>query len=103
MQSQLVLGNSIAEDIIELLEYFIPSKLREEIKQQYKQDFSYPPQYDQILLETKETLPPQVKVSLINLILNIGFEVAMENFNDKEFVEMLNVFNKNFYTINKTL
>lgn len=103
VKSQLVLGNSIAEDIIELLEYFISSKLREEIKKQYKHDFTYPPQYDQILLETKETLPPQVKVSLINLILNIGFEAAMENCNDKEFVEMLNVFNKNFYTINKTL
>ena len=40
----LVLGNTIAEDIIHLLEHFIDEDLRREIKQQYNKD-QLPPSY----------------------------------------------------------
>lgn len=101
VQSHLVLGNSIAEDIIKLLEDFITPELREEIKKQYKKDFNYPPKYDQILLETKDTLPYQLKVSLINIMLNISFEIALDNLDDGRFNEMLNEYKKNFTLTNE--
>ena len=99
VQSHIVLGNSIAEDIIGLLEGFITPQLREEIKTQYKKDFNFPPKYDQIVCETKETLPYQVKVSIINIMLVSAFETAQE----VDVVDALNEFKKNFTIVNKTL
>lgn len=97
VQSQLVLANSLAEDIINLLEWFITPKLRREIQAQFKKDFNYPPKYDQILFETKETLPDQVKVTLINLMLHISFEAAEESDLD----DALNDFKERFSIVNQ--
>ena len=83
------------------MEGFITPELREEIKKQYKKDFNYPPKYDQILLETKDTLPYQLKVSLINIMLNISFEIALDNLDDGRFNEMLNEYKKNFTLTNE--
>lgn len=99
VQTQLVFGNSLAEDIIDLLERFITPQLREEIKIQYKKDFNFPPQYDQIVCETKETMPGQVKASLINIMLVSSFETAQEVDVD----EILDEFKKGFTIVNKTL
>ena len=89
----------MAADIIELLEGFITPQLREEIKAQYKKDFNFPPKYDQIVCETKDTLPYQVKASLINIMLVSSFETAQEvDVND-----ILNDFKKNFTIVNKAL
>ena len=99
VQSHIVLGNSIAEDLIRLLEGFITPQLREEIKAQYKKDFNFPPKYDQIVCETKETLPYQVKASIINIMLVSAFETAQEVDVD----DALNEFKKNFIIVNKTL
>lgn len=73
VHSQIVLGNSLAEDILRILEFFITPEMREEIKNQYNADFNYPPKYDQIGWETKEVLPETVKPSLINFILDVAF------------------------------
>lgn len=51
----LVLGNTIAEDIIHLLEHFIDEDLRHEIKQQYNKD-QLPPSYSQIGMETTDMM-----------------------------------------------
>ena len=102
VHSQLVIGNSLAEDIIRILESFITPQLREEIKEQFKKDFNYPPSYDQILLETEETLPYQVKVSIINIELDLSFEIAMENLKDGRLNELLNDFKKSFFLTNQT-
>ena len=99
VQSHIVLGNSIAEDIIGLLERFITPQLREEIKAQYKKDFNFPPKYDQIICETKDTLPYQVKVSIINIMLVSAFETAQEVDVD----DALNDFKRKFTIVNKTL
>ena len=99
VQTQLVFGNSLAADIIELLEGFITPQLREEIKAQYKKDFNFPPKYDQIVCETKDTLPYQVKASLINIMLVSSFETAQE----VDVNEILNDFKKNFTIVNKGL
>ncbi len=103
VHSQLVFGNSIAEDVIDILEYFITPELREEIKEQYKKDYNFPPKYDQIMFETKDVLPPQVKVSLINIVLDLGFDIARDNLHDETFNEILNDFKKNFTIVNKGL
>jgi hypothetical protein len=81
------------------LEGFITPQLREEIKAQYKKDFNFPPQYDQIVCETKETLPHQVKASLINIMLVSSFETAQE----VNVEEILDDFKKKFTIVNKGL
>ena len=102
VHTQLVLGNSIAEDIIGLLEQFITPQMREEIKEQYKKDFNYPPKYDEIILETSEIMPNQVKASMINLMLNASFEFALANIDDGRFNEILNAYKKEFFLTKQT-
>lgn len=98
IHTQLVLGNSIAEDLIKVLEEFITPDLRQEIMVQYKKDFNFPPQYDQILLESKEIMPNQVKVSFINAMLKISFDMARENDLD----EILNNFKASYSEVNSS-
>ena len=93
----LIFGNTIAQDILKILEDFIDYDLREEIKQQFKKDFTYPPKYDQILLESSEYLPEDVKIQNIIFILKSGYQAGK----DKEMKEILNDFKNNFKNINK--
>lgn len=72
----LIYGNTMAQDIIEILEDFIDYDLREEIKQQFKKDFRYPPRYDQILLETHDTLPEDTKIENLKVNLKTAFDAA---------------------------
>ena len=60
----LVLGNTIAEDIIHLLEHFIDEDLRHEIKQQYNKD-QLPPSYSQIGMETTDMMDGNSRNELI--------------------------------------
>ena len=75
----LRLGNSIAEDIILILEDFISKNWRDEIKDQFKKDFTNPPQYDGILLETKKTFPVEDIVENINKIIAKGVFSIIKN------------------------
>lgn len=93
----LIFGNTMAQDIISILEEFIDYNLREEIKQQFKQDFKYPPQYDQILLESKDYLSDEAKIENITLILKSSYEIAK----DKKIKEILDEFKEKFMEINK--
>lgn len=97
IQTGLIFGNTIAKDIIGILEDFIDPDLREEIKQQFKKDFTYAPKYDQIMLETKETLPDGLKLNTVKFIIKAGYEVAR----DKDMHEVLDTFRKNFAETNK--
>lgn len=68
----LRLANSFAEDIIPILEEFISKSWRAEIKEQFKKDFTNPPNYDGILLETKKTVSVEKRVKNINKIISKG-------------------------------
>jgi len=90
----LVFGNTIAKDIIHILEEFIDENLREEIKTQFRRDFAYPPQYDQILLETRDYLSDEVKIKNIKTIMKLGYHAA-EN---KKMHEILDDLKERFNT-----
>ncbi len=96
IQISLVMGNTIAEDIIGILEEFIDNGLREEIKQQFKKDYSYPPSYDQILLESNIYMPEEEKILSIINILKSGYEAA----HDKQMEDILKTFKENFAEVN---
>lgn len=93
----LVFGNTIAQDILSILEEFIDFNLREEIKQQFKKDFRYPPRYDQILLETKDCLPEDIKIENMTAIMKSGYDAAK----DKKMKEILATFKDKFANINE--
>ena len=93
----LVFGNTIAQDIISILEEFIDYDLREEIKQQFNKDFKYPPSYDQILLESNEYMADEVKIENIRFVLKSGYDAAK----NKKMKEILDEFKEKFREINK--
>ena len=93
----LIFGNTISRDIINILEEFIDYNLRDEIKTQFHNDFSYPPQYDQILLETRECMPEEAKIENIKFILKSGYEAAK----DKNMQEILDDLKERFTETNK--
>lgn len=88
----LVFGNTISTDIINILETFIDINLREEIKEQFKNDYTIPPNYEQILLESKEIMPDEDKINNITTILTSGFKAAQE----KNAHEILESFKETF-------
>ena len=75
----MMVGNTFCQDILGLMEPFIDYNLREEIKQQFKKDFNYPPNYQGISLEIKDTLSIDQLLDFINFILLTGFNAALQN------------------------
>lgn len=92
----LVMGNTMAQDILFILEDFIDYDLREEIKEQFKKDFKYPPKYDQIMLETNAVMSPEDKIESIISTLKGGYAAAK----DRKMREILNEFKKKYTEIN---
>ena len=90
----LVLGNTIAEDLIHLLEHFIDEDLRREIKQQYNKD-QLPPSYSQIGMETTDMMDGN---ELIMGTLAGSFDAAMKN---PDFKNVLNEFLDTFKSFNQ--
>lgn len=88
----LIFGNSIARDIINILEDFIDYHLREEIKEQFKKDFRFPPNYDQIMLESKNYMDDESKINNIKFILKSGYDAAK----NKKMSEILDTFKEKF-------
>lgn len=93
----LVLGNTIAEDIIHLLEHFIDEDLRHEIKQQYNKD-QLPPSYSQIGMETTDMMDGNSRNELIMGPLAGSFDAAMKN---PDFKNVLNEFLDTFKSFNQ--
>lgn len=75
----MMVGNTFCQDILNILEPFINYNLREEIKEQFKKDFNYPPNYQGISLEIRETLDIDILLNFINFILLSGFNEALIN------------------------
>lgn len=71
-------GNTFCQDILNIIEPFIDYNLREEIKQQFKKDFNYPPNYHGIYLEIKETVNYYHLLEFINVHLLSGFVEALD-------------------------
>lgn len=93
----MVLGNSFAEDIIKIIEHFIDYDLREEIKAQFKKDYTYPPKYDEILLEYKTVMPCEDKIHCMFELFKLTFELTK----NKETSDLLDYLNKNYEEYNK--
>ncbi len=93
----LVLGNTLAEDIIHLLEHFIDDDLRKQIKQQYNQD-QLPPSYSQIGMETTDMLDSESRNQLIMDPIIGSFDAAMAN---PDFNNVLNDFLDTFKSYNQ--
>ena len=92
----LILGNSIADDIIQILEKFITNSVRNEIKEVFKKDYMQPPSYDEILLEKKETFSINEKLDCLHNILRSGFSLSD---NDK-MEDIFNVFEDGYISNN---
>lgn len=75
----MTVGNTFCQDLLSIIEPFIDYNLREEIKQQFKKDFNYPPNYQGISLEIKDTMPIDELLNFINFILLFGFNEAIKN------------------------
>lgn len=75
----MMVGNTFCQDLLAIIEPFIDYNLREEIKQQFKKDFNYPPDYRGISLEIKDTIDLNNLVEFINFILLNGFNEALRN------------------------
>lgn len=93
----LVLGNTLAEDIIHLLERFIDDDLRRQIKQQYNRD-QLPPNYSQIGMETTDMLDNESRNKLIMDPIIGSFNAAMKN---PDFNNVLNDFLDTFKSYNQ--
>ena len=75
----MMVGNTFCQDLLRIFEAFIDYRLREEIKEQFKKDYNYPPNYQGISLEIKETLDNKDLLDFINFILLTGFNEALVN------------------------
>ena len=86
----MMVGNTFCKDLLDIIEPFIDYNLREEIKQQFKKDIPFRPDYRGISLEIRDTLDVNQLLNFINSILLMGFNEALEN------PEMLLNFRKQF-------
>ncbi|WP_407381631.1 zinc ribbon domain-containing protein [Methanobrevibacter sp.] len=94
----LKLGNSIADDIIHILEGFVTAQIRHDIKDVFKNDYAKAPDYDAILLESSETFTTDEKLSHMHVILMSGITIAGE---DVKSEEIFKVFENGYVTNNR--
>lgn len=88
----LMMGNSMADDIIRILENFIGDDLRDEIKLVYQRNYNNPPNYDEILLESDEVYETAEKLKHLHIILISGIIASK----DEESYELLRQIKKDF-------
>lgn len=90
----LMMGNSLASDIINILENFITDDIRSEIKQEYLRSSSLRQDYEEMILESDETLPVEEKLKHMHVILMSGIALS----GDENCEEIFSIF-KEGYTI----
>ena len=73
------IGYTFSQDILTIIEPFIDYNLREEIKQQFREDFDYPPDFQRNSHEMEEALDVSHVLGFINFILLAGINEALEN------------------------
>lgn len=83
----LTLGNSIADDIIHILEKFITKEIRHEIKLIFSQ-YNKPTNYDDLLLEQEETFSTQEKLNHLHILLMSGITIASSDIKSEEIFSM---------------
>ncbi len=88
------MGNSFADDIIGILETFIDEDIRKDIKAQFKEDYNYPPSYDQIVLEINDVMPDEAKIEFMSVVLGEGFNRAQKSESEKMLNDLLEVYKK---------
>ena len=93
----LKLGNSIAYDIIRILEGFVTSQVRHDIKEVFKNDYAKAPDYDAILLESEEMFSTEEKLNHMHVILMSGISIAGEDINSRE---IFKVFEEGYHKSN---
>lgn len=93
----LVLGNSIAGDIIRILESFMTSRIRHDIKEVFKNDYIRPPKYDEILLESDEVFSADEKLGHMHIILMSGITIASQDIKSEE---IFHIFEDGYITNN---
>lgn len=80
------IGNTMADDIIEMLEKFIGSDLREEIKTQFKEDM-FPPSYLEVGTECLEIFPKQTMIDLLYEALIDYYNLAKDSDEHKKILD----------------
>ena len=88
----LMMGNSMADDIIHILENFITDELRDEIKLVYQHNYNNPPNYDEILLESDDVYEIDEKLKHLHIILISGIIASR----DEGSYELLRQIKKDF-------
>lgn len=81
------IGNTFADDIINILENFIDIDLREEIKTQFKSDM-FPPNYEEIRFECSQTLPKDVIINLLSEALVDYYNLAKNSDKHKQILDI---------------
>ena len=97
MSFALMMGNSLADDIIHILENFINDDIRSQIKQEYIRSSSSAPDYEEMILESDEVLPVGEKLKHMHVILMSGIALS----GDENCEEIFSVF-KEGYRIHNT-
>ena len=72
-------GNSFSQDILTIIESFIDYNLREEIKNQFKTDYPFPPNYAGISLEITQNFDKEFFLKQINEFLIQGFDSVISD------------------------
>lgn len=93
----LMMGNSLADDIIHILENFINDDVRSQIKQEYIRICNSAPDYEEMILESDEVLPVEEKLKHMHVILMSGIALS----GDENCEEIFSVF-KEGYRIHNT-
>ena len=73
------IGNSFSQDILTIIESFIDYNLREEIKNQFKTDYPFPPNYAGISLEITQNFDKEFFLKQINQFLIDGFDSVIRD------------------------
>ena len=88
----LIMGNSIADDLIHILENFITDDLRSEIKEIYQKSYNVSPKYDEILLESDDILDTEEKLKHMHIILMSGIAASNNEDSSELFSRIMDEF-----------
>ncbi len=83
----MYIGNTIAEDIISILEHFIDDELRNDIKIQFIED-KFPPKYDGIGYECSLTIDRDVTIGLLSEAIIDYYNLAKNSDGHKEILKI---------------
>lgn len=77
----MILGNTFCQDILTIIEPFIASNLKDDIKQQFNDDFDLKPDYFEIPI-VSETFDIDYLLNFINYVFLTGIEESLKDFEE---------------------